>query len=946
MKKHLLKCKLLLLLLMIVGYVKAQNSEVHGEVTDALTKSAISGAVVTIRGLSVQTVTDQYGKFSFKGIAFKPTVTVVVTYIGYLTEERVLTENNRSVHMQLNPGIMLGQEIVISASRTPERILESPVSIERINSASVKNSPGLSFYDALGSIKGAEMSTQSLTFRSLNTRGFNSDGNFRFNQFIDGMDNTAPGLNFPIGNIVGVSDLDLDNAELLPGTSSALYGSGGTNGTLLLTSKDPFKYPGVSFQYKTGINHINDDNSAVQPLNQVDVRIAKSWNNRFGVKVAFSYLAAHDWIANNTSNYDRIGKATKPGDRNTDPNYDGVNVYGDEVSQNLRNVAHAVIDFGQNEFIKQYGQATGGKTPTQSQINAFLVSNPQTAPFYAGLNTPGLLPDASVSRTGYQEKDLADYEARSLKTSTALYYKFTNSITGIAQANWGRGTTLYSGSDRYALKNFSIGQYKLELKGDDFFARAYTTRERSGDSYITSILGSYINEASKPSQDWFPEYVGNYIGAKLTAGVSDQQAAEIARAAADKGRFEPGSAAYLAAKDQIMNSTISSGTGAKFDDRTNLYHYEGMYNFSRLVNNVIELQAGSSYRVYKLRSGGTIFDDLNRKLNIGEFGAFALAGKKFFDERLKLTLAGRYDKNENFEGRFTPRITGVFTVSNDHHIRASYQTGYRNPTTQNQYLDLAAGGGSLRLIGGLPEMLNKYQLLTNKPFTAESYNAFLASAAQGNPDASLLKAYNFNPLGILPESVQSFEVGDRILIAKNLLFDGYVYYNAYKNFISEIEVYQKNGTDFTSFNAPVNVFGKVKSYGAAAGLDYLRGGFSMSGNVSYNDISDLPASYASDYGFNTPKIRFNLGLGNQNILKNVGFNVAYRWQGAFHWSTPFVAGNIPAYGTVDGQVNLRVPNLKSTIKIGGTNILNKYYTSSFGNPSVGGLFYISYGYNL
>ena len=51
------------------------------------------------------------------------------------------------------------------------------------------------------------------------------------------MDNQAPGLNFSVGNIIGISELDLDNVELLPGASSALYGAGGISGTMLMSSK-------------------------------------------------------------------------------------------------------------------------------------------------------------------------------------------------------------------------------------------------------------------------------------------------------------------------------------------------------------------------------------------------------------------------------------------------------------------------------------------------------------------------------------------------------------------------------------------------------------------------------------------------------------------------------------------------------------------------------------
>jgi len=943
MKKNLLQLLICGFMLCVAGLAHAQNTKISGYITDKATREPISGAGVSIKGTSFITRTDAQGRF-YLDINRKPPLTLVISFVGYAPEERTLTGSTDDISVELQTAALLGQEVVISASRVPERILESPVSIERIGTAAIKETPGISFYDALNNIKGVEVSTQSLTFKSISTRGFNTEGNIRFNQFVDGMDNQAPGLNFSVGNIIGMSDLDVDNVELLPGVSSALYGAGGINGTLLMTSKNPFQYQGVSFQFKRGINHVNDDNSSVQPFDQLDVRMAKSWNNKFGIKTTFSFLQAKDWIADNNSNYDPVSRTLKPGDRNSDPNYNGVNVYGDEISQNMRNVAQAVLGAGQNAFIKQYGDATGGMVPSQEQINGFLSTNPQTAPFYAGIHTPGLLPNENVSRTGYSERDLADYNAQSLKTSTAVYYKFNNTIEAIAQANWGKGTSMYTGSDRYSIRNFTIGQYKLELKGEDFFLRGYTTQERSGDSYITSILGSYINEQSKVSQQWFPEYVGNYIGAKLTPGVTDAQANAIARAAADQGRFEPGTPAFETAKNTIINNTISSGTGARFNDKTNMYHYEGMYNFSNLLKNILEVQVGTSYRKYQLRSGGTIFDDLDRKIDINEFGAFAQIGKRFFNDKLKLSAAGRYDKSENFDGRFTPRFAAVYTVAPNHYIRASYQTGFRNPTNQNQYLNLAAGGGSVRLIGGLPELLNKYQLYTNVPYTATSYQAFLNSTAIGTPDPGLLQKYTFDPKGVKPETVQAYEIGYKALLFDNLLLDAYAYYNSYENFISEILVYQNNQDDFTSFSVPVNAHGKVKTYGGAAGLDYLIGKFNVSGNVSYNRIDDLPDDYLND--FNTPKYRFNLGLGNKEIVKNVGFNVAYRWQGSFFWNSPFISGPVPSYGTVDAQVNLKIPSVNSMIKIGGTNLLNKYYITSFGDPAAGALYYISYGFNL
>ena len=950
----------------VASSAQAQSILVSGTITDKLTKEAIPGVGITVKGKTVGTATDGSGDFSFNTTEKVP-FSIVISYIGYISIEKVITANNTRIDVELESTAILGQEVVISASRTPERILESPVTIERMSAAAIKETPAASFYDAISNMKGVEMSTQSLTFKSINTRGFNSNGNTRFNQFVDGMDNQAPGLNFSVGNIVGLSELDVDNVELLPGAASALYGAGGINGTLLMTSKNPFDYQGVSFQYKTGINHVNDGNNSVEPFNQMDLRVAKAWNKKFGIKSTFSFLQAKDWFASDNRNFDRIGRQLKIGDRNSDPNYDGVNVYGDEINQNMINVSQSVASqtiagilgaTGGTLNIKSLLDASLPATATAAQQAAFLGNLPAALrgtvqnylPFYFGLRN-NAIPNQFVSRTGYAEQDLVDYDTKSLKTSNTLNYRFSKSLEAIAQLNWGTGTSVYTGTDRYSLRNFNIGQYKLELKGQDFFLRAYTTQERSGEAYNATILGTFINEAWKPSTTWFPQYIANYLGARA-AGQPDAAAQSFARSQADVGRLMPGSAGFETAKSVITSKPIGPQNGAKFNDKTNLYHYEGMYNFTNMLNNAVEFQVGASYRNYFLHSDGTIFDDATRDITIDEYGAFAQAGKRMFADKLKLTVAGRYDKSKNFEGRFTPRVTGVFTVASNNNIRVSYQTGYRNPTTQDQYIDLAVGGGSTRLIGGLPELVNKYGLITNKPVTAASYRAFLATAAAaGAPNPAVLVTYNLDPKGIRPESVQSYELGYKGLLGTNLLIDTYGYYSIYKDFIGGVDLYQNPIPDptatpaktTTKFSVPINLSEQVKSYGAAFGLDYIFGKFNASGNISYNKIGDLPENFINS--FNTPEIRYNLGLGSKEIVKNFGFNVQYRWQDKFMWNSTFSSGEVPAYSTFDAQVNLKIPSVNSIVKLGGSNVLNKYYQTSFGNPQVGAIYYLSFAFN-
>ena len=953
-----LACLLFLLAATIhLGF--SQNTSITGTVTDNLTRETLPGVTVTVKGKSIATSTNEIGRFTLSTSEPTP-FTIVISFIGYKTIEQIINTPSAGLLISMEAQAIMGQEVVVAASRTPERILESPVSIERVGQAAIRETAAPSFYDALANLKGVELSAQSLTFKSVNTRGFNSNGNVRFNQYVDGMDNQAPGLNFSVGNIIGISELDLDNVELLPGASSALYGAGGINGTMLLTSKSPYTTQGVSFQLKTGLNHLNDPNSATQPFQEAAVRFAKAWN-KFAVKTNVSFLTAEDWQADNYTNFDRNARSFKAGSRGTDPNYDGINVYGDEVSSNMKNVANSVL----NATNVGVAAASGGLIPninaaitaslpvtaTNAQIGAFLGNFPaglrptiqNAIPFNFGLRA-NLIPDQAVSRTGYIEKDLVDYNAKSFKTSTSFHYKLSNTVEAIAQANWGSGTSVYTGSDRYSLRNFSIGQYKLELKGQDFMLRGYTTQERSGDSYISSILGVYINEASKSNTSWFPQYVGNYVGARA-AGAPDAQAHTLARSAADVGRYQAGSAQFNSAKERIMNSFISTGSGAKFDDKSNLWHYEGMYNFTNALKDKVELQVGASYRVYDLNSAGTIFDDLNREIDINEYGAFVQAGKKFADI-FKLTLSGRYDKAMNFEGRFTPRITGVFTVAPNNNIRASFQTGYRNPTTQNQYIDLSVLGGATRLIGGLPESIQKYSLFTNKPFTDVSYRAFLASASAGAANPALLQSYTFDSKGVRPESVKSYELGYRGLLGSKVLIDTYGYYNQYKDFITSVDVYQQQtGTStFTRFGVPVNAAAEVTAYGAAMGIDYrVTGNYNLSGNFSYNKLGDIPTNYIND--FNTPTLRYNLALGNREVVKNVGFNVSYRWQDSFYWNSSFASGDVPSFGTVDAQINLKIPSVKSMIKIGASDLLNRYYITSYGNPQMGGMYYVGFTFN-
>lgn len=997
MSKHITQAFFFLCALCFLNTSLMAQTRLSGRVTDETQKNELAGISIAVRGKVIGTITDQRGRFSLTTSTPTP-FTIAVSGVGFQTQDFTITGSRSDLDVTMKEQVTMGQEVVVSASRVEESVLKSPVSVERLDIRSFQSTPAASFYDALQNVKGVDMNTQSQTFKTVNVRGFGSNGNTRVVQLLDGMDNQAPGLNFSVGNIAGVSELDLESVELLPGAASALYGPNAVNGLLLMTSKSPFQYQGLSAYAKVGVMSASNRTTATTPFYDAAFRYAKAFNNRLAFKVGVSYLTAKDWQATDYRDQSfSNGFTLANGNRADNPGYDGVNVYGD-ASANLYSSLFA------------NGQPGTGANGTSAVLGLIATTQiPQagnrTLPQLTGL-TPqqifnNVIPNLNISRTGYLENQLVNYDASNLKLNGAVHYRLNENVEAIVQANWGTGTTVYTGADRYYIKGFQLGQYKLELRGSNFFARAYTTQERSGDAYATGTLGQGINEAwSGSAARWFPTFFSTYAqsallgyaGAYLTGlGAGQAPAAALtaaqayatsqqttllnqSRAAADQGRLLPGTPEFQRAFDAVAGRPIpgnAEGVGARFLDKTNLYHGEVMYNFSKQIDpKTVELLVGGNVRRYALNSEGTLFArrDDGREFTIDEYGAYVQASKTLVDV-LKLTGSLRYDKNQNFKAQVSPRLSAVLTLAKVHNIRASFQRGFRIPTTQDQYIDLRTP--SARLIGGLPLFKQRYNFSGNPVYTLQSVQAFGAALQQGGA-AALPQAISRLQLatdpGYDPERVETYEVGYKGLLGNKLFIDAYYYYNRFLNFLGTQTVVQgvqpvsltTPATTLQLINAatrnvyfyPVNSPTQLKNAGWAIGLDYvLPGNFMIGGNVSSNYLMNrdqIPAGFVTF--FNTPKYRYNVTLGNRNIRgTGFGFNVVYRAQESFLWEGSF--GNaeatnrqqtiVPAYSTLDAQVSKKLTSLNSILKIGGTNLTGKLYTQAWGNPSVGALYYVS-----
>lgn len=918
--------------------------EISGQVLDREKGGPLSEVSVQLKGTLTGTTSNRSGIFTLRTRTKLPFV-LVFSSVGFQQQELEVTSIDSRLQVALATQTVLSNTVVVTASRTPESILKSPVAIEKLDIRAIKEAAAPSFYDALENIKGVQMLTSSLTFKVPNTRGFNVPNNFRFLQLVDGIDMQAATLGVPLGNAIGATELDIEAVELTPGAASALYGMNAINGIANLQTKSPFKYEGLSIYQKVGMNQADEAASQVSILTETALRYAKVFHNRLAFKLNFSNLKGTDWVANGLT------------DQNPQP----------LTTANPR-----------------FPELAGDNNPAIDQWSRY--GDDRQARQAITVNYKGNTETFNVARTGYLEKDLTHPQVRNLKLDGGLFYKPTEKLELSYNYRYGIMDGVFQRGNRIQLKDVTVQNHKLELRSNDLLARVYLLKENTGHSYNLNPL-AYSLDLSHASNAAWGSLFKNELQAQLANNVDLAMAMKTARSVADRGRAEPGTPEFEALKTTIVNSnnwdvksaTLPNGApngGAAVWQYSNTYHADFQYHFSQIK--WANLLAGADYRLYEVIPDGNTFVDFSRPLNerteadkngrfgqnqyYRKYGAFAQITKLFFDEKLKVSASARLDHNPEFSPRFNPRIAAVYTLAQKHNIRASFQNGYRFPALFEalSFLNNASVrrvGGLARVNEGIGFLENSYALTSLDVFTA-AVNADVRAGLTANDAAlknrNLLQTANLPVME--PERINSFEIGYKsALPASRLVLDFDAYYNVYTGFLGQVEVAVPTsgvvGSDAAvqdmtvrarqnRYRVYTNAKNTYNSYGSSLGVTFnFYRKFLLTGNANYNKLSQNGAPDIFQTGFNTPAWVTNLSLSNREVVKNVGFNVVWRWQDQVWWESTLANGWVPAYYTVDAQVNVRLPKFKSTMKVGGSNILNRRYIQFAAGPTIGALYY-------
>jgi outer membrane receptor for ferrienterochelin and colicin len=968
---------ILIILLCVVNTIA--QTIIQGSVTDAKTNEKLIGVSVLIKGSAKGVQTDYDGQFILKTTNNLP-LTLVIKYLGFETKEININDSKTKLTVKLSKSERALKEVSVRDSRITEKMKQNPLTVETMDAIAIKQTPAANFYEGLAHLKGVDITSASIGFKIINTRGFNSTSPVRSLQLIDGVDNQSPGLNFSLGNFLGASELDIQKVDLVVGASSAYYGPNAFNGVINMQTKNPFLYPGFSAQVKIGERNLTET-----AIRWAKVIKNKAGEDKFAYKVNLFYMRANDWNATNDN-----ATSQSPVGINNPGGYDAVNRYGDEYTSRIFYTPPTnVLDLNKGYYL----------------------------------------------RNGYNESDLVDYNSKNLKIGAAAHYKVTKNTELIYTTNFGTGTTVYQGENRFSLRDILFFQNKLELKKENrFFVRVYATNEDAGNSYDAYNTALLMQKAAKSDLDWGKDYnnsltqtlsgeIENWYAANSGQGIrldtipankrlsyidnywknnfADKiakfhaTARDIANSAgigsvSALDRFAPGTARFDSAFKSITSLNNTQG-GSRFFDQSALYHAaaEFKFNTDEIYNSKLNLDVivGGNYRIYVPFSQGTIFKDGNEMITLyakdslgnilkqksdgndsiigkksngftqitnQEFGMYIGFERKFLDNKLKMSVTNRVDKNQNFNWLWSPAATMVYT-KNKNVFRFSLSSAIRNPTLTDQYFNLNVGRATL--LGNL----NGFKNLIAIDTLIDIFNTgrFTASGSDR------LKTASFDIEAIRPERCKSVEFGYRGNITEKLFVDASYYYSWYTDFlgykIGAQVVWDSSSTGlYPLFPNSVNVYrvttnskDEVTTQGFTIGVNYYYKNYlGFSGNYSWNKLDRGNSKDPIIPAFNTPEHKFNLGLNGRDIeyfkkKEKWGYGINYKWQEGFLFEgSPQFTGVVNSYGMLDVQWNTSISKLNAVFKIGASNALNSLIYQVYGGPSVGRMAYASITFEL
>jgi len=285
------------LVLAVAGLLAApaaaqDGATLTGTVVDAQDGATLVGANVALRETDSPqvvdgTATNTQGAFSLTDLP-PGQYFMEVRFVGYQTAERTLTleaGESRDLTIELRPTTASLEQVVISASRRQEKVLDAPASISVLRPEEILQQVNTSTVDAIRSAPGVDMAQTGIDRREVVLRGFNEAFSGSAYVLTDYREAAVPSLAVNVHSIMPNMAVDVEQIEVVRGPGSALYGPGVDSGVIHYFTKDPFEYPGTTVSVSGGTREYFAG----------QFRNAGTFTENFGYKITGQYARADEW---------------------------------------------------------------------------------------------------------------------------------------------------------------------------------------------------------------------------------------------------------------------------------------------------------------------------------------------------------------------------------------------------------------------------------------------------------------------------------------------------------------------------------------------------------------------------------------------------------------------------------------------------------------------------
>ncbi len=264
----------------LTGKVKTEDGEI------------LFGANIIVKGPAIEgtrgAITNDRGNYRIDRLP--PSIyEITISYIGYetivATGVEVRAGKSMTQDFKLTAVTLIGQQVVVSASRKQEKALDAPASIATVDASEIKNREVLTMSEYVKTLPGVDYAQTGISQGSMVVRGFNSVFSGALLTLVDNRIARIPSLRLNAYDLIPLTSDDIERIEIVLGPGSALYGPNSANGVMHIITRSPFGSEGNTISISGGQRSVR----------KLSLRHASSLNNKIGIKISGGYVATHDW---------------------------------------------------------------------------------------------------------------------------------------------------------------------------------------------------------------------------------------------------------------------------------------------------------------------------------------------------------------------------------------------------------------------------------------------------------------------------------------------------------------------------------------------------------------------------------------------------------------------------------------------------------------------------